>query len=443
MKVSIAVIKLVLRTNKVLADGSHPIMLRVSFNGMKEKSSGYSCTEKYWDKKNECVKKGFPNFVMVNAELKKLKDEAISRRDRYIALGEVYSPSMILEKEDVRNVLTNDLHCLISSYIAEKGLSSSSTVGKWWCMYRNVCEFVGRKDILINEINEGFCRRYASWLEGKGISVGTIRGYLGVIGAICHYAIVKGLINDYPFREWKYNQKYKEAKNELYIHSRTIDVMMEMFLDELIIMNGSRWSYRDGVIEELMDIHSDLYAHYLYMIGFYMKGLSPVDISMLKKKDIKVVQIKDVSCYAIDGFREKSGQRYKIRIRQNCIESNVLIRTMLMFNNGDYFMPTLNGYNGKFQKKKVSNVYIELSDKLVNWFRRVNEEIAKRNVENGHIDDIPLIDLECRYYSYRHSYIMSELQKPSVNLLALAQSVGKSPKTLHQYISLLGDSDLI
>ena len=36
MKVFIAVIKLVLRANKVLADGTHPIMLRVSFNGMKE-----------------------------------------------------------------------------------------------------------------------------------------------------------------------------------------------------------------------------------------------------------------------------------------------------------------------------------------------------------------------------------------------------------------------
>ena len=85
MKVSIAVIKLVLRTNKVLADGSHPIMLRCSFNGMKERSTGYSCTLKHWDKKNECVKKGYPNFVMVNAELKKLKDEAIRKRDAYIA----------------------------------------------------------------------------------------------------------------------------------------------------------------------------------------------------------------------------------------------------------------------------------------------------------------------------------------------------------------------
>ena len=71
MKVSIAVIKLILRTNKVLADGTHPIMLRVSFNGMKERATGYSCDIRHWDKRNECVKKGYPNFVLVNAELKK------------------------------------------------------------------------------------------------------------------------------------------------------------------------------------------------------------------------------------------------------------------------------------------------------------------------------------------------------------------------------------
>ena len=122
MKVSIAVIKLVLRTNKVLADGSHPIMLRVSFNGMKERSTGYSCTPRYWDKKSECVKKGYPNFVMVNSELKKQKDEAIKRRDAYIASNEVYTPQMVLAKEEVRNAVTNDFSGLIQRYIDEKGL---------------------------------------------------------------------------------------------------------------------------------------------------------------------------------------------------------------------------------------------------------------------------------------------------------------------------------
>lgn len=164
MKVSIAVIKLVLRTNKVLADGSHPIMLRVSFNGMKERSSGYSCVEKFWDKKNECVKKGFPNFVMVNAELKKMKDEAIRKRDDYVARGEVYTPSMILAKDEVRNAITNDFRGLIERYIDEKGLESK-TIEKWNIVKRSVIKYVGRNDLLVNEVNEAFCRKYCRRID--------------------------------------------------------------------------------------------------------------------------------------------------------------------------------------------------------------------------------------------------------------------------------------
>ena len=439
MKVSIAVIKLVLRTNKVLADGSHPIMLRVSFNGMKERSSGYSCTEKYWDKKNECVKKGFPNFVMVNAELKKMKDEAIRKRDEFIALGEVYSPAMILARDEVRNAVTNDFRGLIQRYIDEKGLEAK-TIEKWWIVYRSVKRYIGR-DILVNEINEAFCRKYCRWLEGNGLKSGSIKSYMGKVVALLHFAVAKGLIDEYPLGNWKYHKDYREAKSELYIHARTLDVMMEMFLDECIIRNGNRWTYREGVTEQLMDIHSELYAHYLYVIGIWMKGIAPVDISFLKKKDIKVVDIKGKSYYAIDGTRSKTGMLYKVRVLQNCVESNVLIRTMLMFNDGDYFLPTLKDYVGKDMKKRVNNLYTYHSDNLVNWFQRINEECARRNVENG--DNIPLIDLECRYYSYRHSYIMKEIQKPTVNLLALAQTVGKSATTLHQYISLLGEVDLV
>ena len=440
MKVSIAVIKLVLRTNKVLADGSHPIMLRCSFNGMKERSTGYSCLPRYWDKKSECVKKGFPNYAMVNFELKKQKDEAIRRRDEFIASDEVYTPSMILAREEVRNALTNDFRGLIQRYIDEKGLEAR-TIEKWWIVYRSVLKYSGRKELLVNEINEAFCRRYCRWLEDKEMSSGSIKSYMGKVVALLHYAVSLDLIDKYPLDGWKYHKEYRESKSELYIHSRTLDVMMEMFLDECIIRNGNRWTYRDGVTEQLMDIHSELYSHYLYMIGIWMKGIAPVDISMLKKKDLKVVMIKGNNYYAVDGRRSKTGMLYKVRCLQNCVESNVLIRTMLMFNSGDYFLPTLRDYVGKDIRKRVNNVYTYHGKHLVEWFQRINEEIVRRNVENE--DNIPLIDLDCRYYSYRHSYIMKEIQKPTINLLALAQTVGKSATTLHQYISLLGEVDLV
>ena len=441
MRVSIARIRLYLKTGKTLADGTHPIMLRCSFNGSKEVSTSYSCDVKHWDKRSECIKKGYPNWVTINHQLQVLKNEAVARRAEFERLGKPYTPSMILSPRKVLSAVGNDLKSVIQRYIDEKGIESR-TIEKWWIVYRNVTKYYGR-EVIVNEIDESFCRRYGRWMEGNGLSHGSIRSYLAKVGAICHYAIGLGLMTKHPFDNWAYHKEYRDSKSELYIHSRALDVMMEMFLDEVIERNGSMWHYRDGVIDKLMDIHSELYAHYLYMIGIWMKGLSPVDISMLKKSDIKVVMIKNINCYAIDGRRSKTGMLYKVRVPQNCLESNVLIRTMLMFNDGEYFLPTLNGYKGKDVKKRVNNVYTYHGEHLVNWFQQINEEIARRNVAGGHSDDIPLIDLDCRYYSYRHSFIMAQIQKPNVNLLALAQTVGKSSHTLHQYISLLGDVDLI
>ena len=377
---------------------------------------------------------------MINQELKKLKDAAISKRDWYIANNEAYNPSMVLDiRQSDINANINDAPTLIQRYIQEKGLEAK-TIEKWNIVSRSLVRFAGRS-ILINEIDESFCRRYARWLEGNGMKDGSIRSYLGKVGALCHYSIGLGLIKKYPFETWKYHKEYRECKNELYIHSRSMNVMIEMFMDIMIDRDGDLYSYRDGVIEELMDIHSSLYSLYLYVAGYVCKGLSPSDISLLKKSDIKMVDVKGISCYAIDGRREKTGQLYKIRLRKDEIINRLIIETMLMFHQGKYLLPTLEGYKGRDIKKRINNIYTYHSENLVEWFRRINEEIVKRNVERD--DNIPLIDLDCRYYSYRHSYIMSQIQSSSVNLLKIATETGKSVKTIHQYVSYLNDEDLV
>ena len=442
MKVSIARIRLFLKEGKTLADGTHPIMLMVAFNGKCTRSTGYSCTVRYWDKRNECVRKGFPNFAMINFEIQKMKNEAIARRTEYERLGEPYTAQMIISSKKILSAVRNDLKGVIEQYIDDKGLEAK-TIEKWWVVYRSVIRYCGNDKLIVNEIDESFCRRYGRWMENEGLSNGSIRSYLGKIGAICHYAISKGLMSEHPFKTWKYHLDYRESKSELYIHHRSMDVMMEMFFDEIIVRNGSMWHYRENAIEELMDIHSELYSHYLYIITYYLCGISPIDVSFLKKGDIKVVMVKDKNYYSINGYRSKTGMEYRIRVHQNCLESNVLIQTMLMFHQGEYFLPTLEGYKGKDIKKRVNNVYSYHGEHLVNWFQRVNEEIARRNVMNDHKDDIPLIDLECRYYSARHSYIMKEIQSGNVNLLRLATTVGKSVVTLHQYVTLLNENDLV
>ena len=434
-------IRLFLKEGKTLANGEHPIMLMVAFNGKCTRSTGYSCPSRYWDKKNECVKKGFSNFSIINYEITRMKNECIERRTEFERLQKPYTAQMIISSKKILSAVRNDLNGVISNYIDDKGLEAK-TIEKWWVVYRSVVRYCNNDKLIVNEIDESFCRKYARWLENEGLSNGSIRSYLGKIGAICHYSISKGLMSEHPFKTWKYHLDYRESKSELYIHSRTMDVMMEMFLDEVIDRHGKMWSYKDGVIDELMDIHSELYSHYLYLITYWMCGIAPVDVSLYKKTDIRVRDVNSKSYYYFNGHRSKTGIEYRFYIPFGCLESNVLIRTMLMFNNGtEYFLPTLKDFHSKDIKKRVNNLYTYHSEHLVNWFQRINEEIARRNVMDN--DNIDLIDLECRYYSARHSYIMKEIQSGNVNLLRLATSVGKSVVTLHQYVTLLNENDLV
>ena len=102
MKTSQATINFYLKTSKKLSDGSHPIMLRVCFKGFKDVSTHYSCTLRHWDKKNQCIKKGYPNFVIANYEL---NNESLIR-------------SYIVEKELRGSTVTGRLYFLfISSFL--------------------------------------------------------------------------------------------------------------------------------------------------------------------------------------------------------------------------------------------------------------------------------------------------------------------------------------
>lgn len=439
MRTSMAVIKLVLRTNKKLSSGEHPIMLRVSWHGIAEMSTGYSSSKTSWDKVNLCLKKSYPSYLVINQTLREMVRKATEKRDTFIRDGIQYTPKMILSVFN-EPVIVNPLEVssLIDQYISSRGIPLKN-----WLTVKNSLMVFGGKGLMINDIDEAFCRRYSIMMKQKGYSPGTIRQYLSKVGALCHYSIGLGLTSVHPFSSWHYNRDFRESKSELYIPSRTMDVMIDVFISSMI--DGDRdglWSYRENVFDDIIDPTSSLFALYLYIAQYHLCGLAPIDLLQLRKKDLKVVDIKGISCWAIDGHRSKTGVGYKIRLRRDDILTRLIIDTMLMFNNtGEYLLPCLNEYNGKSIAKKISNVYTYCTPKLIDWFRSINEEIVRRNVDGG--DDIPLIDLDCRYYSARHSFIMKELMRPDVNLLKLATVTGKSVSSIHEYLTMLSDNDLL
>ena len=442
MKTSQATINFYLKTAKKLSDGSHPIMLRVCFKGYKDISSHYSCTVRYWDKKNQCVKKGFSNWSVINYELNKLKSSIIAKRDEFIRLGIEYTPSMLLSFDEVKKGISNVVSELIVNYYTEKELRGS-TVTAWKHSRTLIEEF--HKGCIITEIDEGWCKRYARWLGDRGLSEGTVRTRLGHIAAIFRYACGKGLVDmgRYPYRDWQYTQKFKLAERIQYVDKRCVDIMKDYFLSKVIKMTSERmFTYID---DGYIDYKNRLFVIYFWLLGYYLQGLSPIDICMLKKSDFEVKQIGDEEWYCIDTSRMKTKVNVKIRVRVHTIYSQVMIGRMLM-SDGEWFLPIMHGMDGKDEDKckiRMRSIFSYwLNPKLSDWWKELNQVIIQKNVDEKL--NIPLIDESCTFYSYRHSFAQMYINNPQASPIALATLMGRSVNTLSTYIEQLKEeNDLI
>ena len=444
MKTTIATINLYLRTAKKLADGTYAIYLRCNFHGMYEVPTHYSVLEKYWDKKNQVVKKGYPNYTMINFEILKLKNKAIKRREDFIKNEFPYTPKMVLQDLHI-DLSGNSNKCvdLIQRYLNEKALKKN-TVNNWIYMRNLLVEFSNR-DVIVNEVNVKFAKEFADFMLKKGISEGTSNTLCGKLSCLMNYSVKLGLVKDNPFKEWKYNKVLKQAHSIIYIHPKSLEVMKQMFLNDCCVINGKMWHYRDddNVVDQLINRRTKLFAKYLYLCGVLFNGLAPIDLCQIKRESIQIKTIKGKEYFAWDGKRQKTNVDVKVRIKKE-MYSNFMIETMRMFRNGEYFLPVLDGaekYSDDKKTNRIDKTLHDLHPLLREWFGEVNQEIITRNVTNK--SSIPLIDLKCTYYSYRHSFAMQYLINGG-NILKLATRLGRSVNTISAYVELLKEeTDLI
>ena len=433
-RLSSASIRLVQKLNRRMSDGTYPIYIVVCWKGRVEKSTGVSCLVKDWDGKREIVKRSCSNSVVLNQMLYSVKNRVIERRN-YFELGEkVYTASMLLEDCKVEyNGNSNIYRDVMNRLINDRRLGTS-TRKRYGYAYGKLCEYIGRDDFIIDELNVGFIKDFCKWLS---VSDCTKRDICSCIASCWNYAIDRKLcdVSDYPFNEFKFTQKFKDGVRDYCIDLINIKKLKEYWLDMVIERNGSRWSYRGDALDRLHKRTSKEFGICWFLACFYLNGSAPTDVARLRVEDCSRIMIDGKDYWKIEFKRKKTEAAVSVRLKRD-IFSIILLEHFLGFSSDGYVYPIIGDAEGDAIQRRVK----KYGNIAIKWVREAFEVINRRTIESNVVNDVrePLVDVsKVVLYTARHSFASAYLNSEGATVRGAASLLARSPNTISVYIHQL------
>ena len=407
MKTNSATIHLKLRTTKVLSDGTSPIMICVQWNGRKEKSTGYSTTKRYWDDKNESVKRGFPNFAAINANILDLKNKVMAKKLEYEKNNEPYSASMLIESLSL-NVNASGLDFIsISEKIITENKLTHSSAQNYYTTYNALKEYFNR-DFLITELDSDTLISFAKSLELKH---STIKSYFARIKAVLNYANAHKIatVNIDKANEWL----SKHIKPE-YCHRA---------LNQYDISKLKTYYWDELDKSDIMNRRSKAFIMSLFMFCYYCNGIAPIDAIQLKTDNVMF-----------------DGMNYIITTRRNKTSMPIRIVLMQCSHNGseilEMFLPTAhlrNGYIFPFLCNNEHTLVANDTPKQIHYSMATLYRYARMRLDEVSKElDIPQFSL----YTARHTSA-SIMLKNKVPIGQIASAMARSVSRIEVYLDTL------
>jgi site-specific recombinase XerD len=352
-----ATVSLYLFKNKVLRDGTSPIVLQVIHNRIRRRNStGINALPENWDDaKRKLV--NFPKnekkvFVKKNILLKKILLEAEELVLDFENLGEVYTADDIIRK--LKGVVSSNYITFTKQVIKQlKDLGKDGNANVYKSNLNVFSKFLKGKDISFDEIDYSLIKKFEASLYQKGNEINGVAHQMKTLRAICNRAIKEGVARKdlYPFENFKIKTE-KTAKRAL-------------SKDEII---------------QIRDVNLDKYpaqkrARDLFMFSFYCMGMSFVDIAYLK--------VKDIHKERLNYSRQKTTQVYNMAIVKPAME--IINKYSDLKEKDEFIFPILD--------KNHPRIYDLYLSQMHNQNRRL-KEVAKKLV----------LSLPLTSYVARHSW---------------------------------------
>jgi site-specific recombinase XerD len=389
-----ATISVICYKSKTLANGEHPLMLRIAQNGKSiYKSLKISVAAKHWDFERNVPKPNNPNKDLIQKIILKTKLDYQQKILEKKANSEEFTASSLIneQKEEIKAKTVEEFYLSLIEDLKQKGRIGNSYA--YLNSYNTLRNFnKGKKlNYTFSHIDVSFCKKFEDWMRSKGNKDTTLSYQFRTLRATYNKAIEAKVVarEKNPFIEYKLS----------HFNTKTIKRALSKN-DILKIINADCTSQ-----SKLRQLTHDLFS-FSYLCG----GISFVDIANLTRQNI----IEDRLIYQ----RQKTHGNINLLLSK---EASAIIEKYSTYQQkAEYLFPILHC------KRHITPM--QKNNRVHKICHQVNTELRKFAQELG-------ITAEVTTYVARHSFA-TILKKSGVNIGIISQALGHQDiKTTQIYLS--------
>jgi integrase len=383
-------IAILLYKSKTLADGSHPLMVRISqLKSIKYLSMGLSCPAQWWDFQKNEPRRNHPDRKLLETIIAQKK---ATYHTRLLELESEQKTLTIQQLVQVIEEPKQDIQGLFP-FLSEviKGLMERGKIGRarlYKRLQTSLKEFIGNKHLCFNDIDVPFLNRYEAFMYRQGLVENSISTYFKVLRALLNKAIQDKRMKkeQYPFEDYSLGK------------FSTITEKRAMSKEDL-----------QKVIALPLNLRSKLHvARDLFLFSYYGRGMNLSDMANLKWKQI----VKDRVVYT----RLKTGKLMQFKLLAPATEILERYRELSGGQAEDFVFPILD-----------KNVHVT-PEQIANRINYVNKQV---NQSLQALADQANISVHLTTYVARHTYA-TVLKQSGISTGVISEALGHGGEKITQ-----------
>ncbi len=387
-----AFVKVVLFTSKVLLNGEHPIMLRITKNRLRKYISiGMNCPLKYWDKTKEMPKSNHPKRAEIIALGNKFEKEFTDKIHEFSLHSKEYTidqlVTAVLDKPKSTDALVlNYIDALVTTLKEEKRMGTAKSNNDCKLM---LFKFHSDKKLTFQEIDNSFLTKWESFMRKRDFKETSMAVYFRTLRSIINKAINDGIIPKtcYPF------DNFKVSKFDLKTRKRALSKEDMIKIYNYPVKEGSKMSD----------------CHKIFMFSYFNQGMNYVDIAKLKWSNISKSGIMEYN-------RQKTGCSFAIQLGEQSLKILEDYSKISGYDAENYVFPILN--------KAIHITPTQIQNRLLKVIKQVN---INMKIIGAALE----IETPITTYVARHTYA-TVLKRSGVSTSIISNALGHESESITQ-----------